>query len=133
MVCTIITMSVRYQLVKILIMKLLWGIWIKFCIYVYFDIAKPLVCKKVSRLCRDLCLAKPCHHWANPSRRFAYLCLDNIKNALEPAFVRNLFQNGDPSIHLDRYVKHSVRLPEHCLQFKYIEFYSSGLCILLSS
>ena len=41
----------------------------------------------------------------------------------KPAFVRNLFQNGYPST-LKLMLKHSVWLPEHCFQFKYLEFHS---------
>ena len=42
----------------------------------------------------------------------------------EPAIVMNLFQNGYPSTLIDM-LMHSVWLPEHCFQFKYIEFHSN--------
>ena len=40
-----------------------------------------------------------------------------IKNVFEPAFVRDVFQNSFVE-------KHSVRLPEHCFQFRHLEFNS---------
>ena len=40
----------------------------------------------------------------------------------EPASVRNLFQNGYPCTLIEM-LKHSVRLPEHCFQFKNIELH----------
>ena len=40
----------------------------------------------------------------------------------EPAFVWNMFQNGYLSTLID-VLKHSVRLPEHGFQFKYLQFH----------
>ena len=42
----------------------------------------------------------------------------------EPAFVRNLFQNGYPSTFKDMLI-YSIQQPEHCFQFKYLEFHSN--------
>ena len=54
----------------------------------------------------------------NLSVRLSERCL-----CTEPTSVRNLFQNGYSSTLIDM-LKYSLRLPEFCVQFKYLEFHS---------
>ena len=97
--------SPSVQLVKILInLEPYDKHWIKLCILIYLNIVQPLVCKTVTRLCRGF--------FAKHSHRFAYLSWRSLVTVLYTSVSIML------KCIRTRLLKHSVWLPEHCLQFK---------------